>query len=67
MSSPEPKAILPRVRLRLAEAFGDRLRGVGLFGCEARGEHAESFRLVRMSGLQLGSFGRARPFPSLLP
>ena len=33
-------AVLQQVRPRLAEAFGDRLRGVVLFGSEARGDAA---------------------------
>ena len=37
MSDPTT-AILPQVRPRLAEVFGDRLRGVVLFGSEARGD-----------------------------
>jgi predicted nucleotidyltransferase len=40
MSSSAATAVLQQVRPRLAEAFGERLRGVVLFGSEARGDAA---------------------------
>jgi predicted nucleotidyltransferase len=38
MPSPKTKAILRQVRPRLAAVHGERLRGVVLFGSEARGD-----------------------------
>jgi len=37
----EPTELAGQIRCRLEEAFGDRLRGVVLYGSEARGEARE--------------------------